>query len=200
MNRKIFFRNRELSVFDSVYAPREDSFLLAQSVEVMKGASVLDLGCGSGIQGINALALGAAKVLFADLNKNALENALLNAEKLGFAEKATARESDLFSKINEKFDCIIFNPPYVETEKITEGERDVAGGRNGREVLDRFLAEFPRHLAEGGACFFLQSDLNGVKETESALEKAGLSFSVIARKRIFFEELLVFRCLQRKHF
>ncbi|HLC36497.1 MAG TPA: HemK2/MTQ2 family protein methyltransferase [archaeon] len=188
--KKYFLKSKELYLFDSVYEPREDSFLLAESVSIKKGSSVLDLGTGSGIQGINALLLGAGKVTASDINSEALKNFSMNAEKLGF-KNFECIESNLFEKIRGKFDAIIFNPPYIPAEKIKFIDLD--GGKKGREVLDGFLEKFDEYLNEGGVCFFLQTDLNGAAETEKILKKKNLKFEIIARKKLFFEELLVFR-------
>ena len=188
--KKYFLKSKELYLFDSVYEPREDSFLLAESVSIKKGSSVLDLGTGSGIQGINALLLGAGKVTASDINSEALKNFSMNAEKLGF-KNFECIESNLFEKIRGKFDAIIFNPPYIPTEKIKFIDLD--GGKKGREVLDGFLEKFDGYLSKKGVCFFLQTDLNGAAETEKILKKKNLKFEIIARKKLFFEELLVFR-------
>jgi len=187
-----FFRGTELKVLPNVYQPSDDSFLLAESVELEPDSAVLDLGCGSGIQGINAALLGAKTVVCTDVNKKALENAEENAERLGFSKKFEFREGGLFDCVKgESFDLIIFNPPYVHSNGKKFAELD--GGKNGREILDLFLEGFSKHLKKGGKCFFLQTSLNGEKETGEILRRQGFSFEVVARKKIFFEELLVFR-------
>ena len=121
---------------------------------------------------------------------------MYNATTLGFPGKVEARQSNLFENVSEKFDLIIFNPPYVPSDKVAFKEVD--GGKKGREILDLFLDEMPNHLKKGGSCFFLQSSLNGEKETEKVLEKKGLVFSIVARQKLFFEELLVFSCQAKK--
>jgi len=190
--KKFFFLDKELGVLPSVYEPAEDSFLLAESVEVQNDSKVLDLGCGSGIQGINVLLKGAGRVVFSDINPKALENAGGNVGKIGLLEKSEFLESDLFDKISGKFDLVIFNPPYVHSEG--RKHKAVDGGEKGREVLDRFLERFPGYLKQKGKCFFLQSDLNGVGETEKKLSGRGLNSEIVARKRLFFEGLVVFKC------
>ncbi len=192
MKNVFFFKDQEFAVFTSAYAPAEDSFLLAESVKVEKGSGVIDLGCGTGIQGINALLKGAGKVVFSDLNPEAIRNAEANVEKINLQERAEFLESDLFDKIPEKFDLIIFNPPYVHSEK--KELKDVDGGKDGREILDRFLEQFPGHLKDNGKCLFLQSDLNGISETGGKLKKGGMEFEIVSRKKLFFEELLIFSC------
>lgn len=192
-----FFLGKEFAVFPDVYEPSEDSFLLAESISVKKGALVLDLGTGTGIQGINAAMQGAKKAVCTDLSGEALKNAAHNAEKLGAESRFEFRKGSLFSciKKNEKFDLIIFNPPYVASGKKAKFA-DLDGGKKGRETLDKFLLGFPKHLEKNGACFFLQSSLNGESRTRKILEKQGFGCDAIARKRIFFEELIVFKAMQ----
>jgi len=196
--KPVFFKELELVVFPSVYEPSEDSFLLAENVSLPRGATALDLGCGSGIQGINAALLGASKVVFTDLDRNALGNAEENTKLLPAGTSFEFRQGNLFKCLGKKegFGAIIFNPPYVESKG--KRFRDLDGGREGREVLDRFLKGFAKHLKKGGKCFFLQTSLNGEKKTAQILGEQGLSFEVLARKRLFFEELLVFGAWKRK--
>jgi len=108
-----FLKGNKLLVLESVYPPSEDSFLLAEAIEAEKGCSVLDMGTGSGIQGINAALLGAKTIVCTDLNKEALKNAEENAKSLGL-KGFEFRQGNLFEAAKgEKFDLIIFNPPYV---------------------------------------------------------------------------------------
>ncbi|MDO8634178.1 MAG: methyltransferase [archaeon] len=177
-----------------VYSPREDSFLLAKALPEFSGKTILDIGCGTGVQGITALLNGAKKAVFADKNPLALECTKKNLEKLGLRGELV--KSDLFENIHEKFDAIIFNPPYVPSEKTVY--LDVDGGKNGREVLDRFIEGFPTRLKEKGECFFLQSSLNGLEKTGSLLSKKKISAQIIAREKLFFEELVVFKAGKKK--
>ncbi len=180
---------------EGVYFPSEDSYFLAENVSVQKGSVVFDVGCGSGIQGINALLQGASKVFGFDVGAKALETAQKNCENAGFAGKFFPVQSDLFEKCAWKADAIIFNPPYLESEGIKFA--DLEGGKKGREVLDRFLGEFPKFLTENGKCFFLQTDLNGYRQTIGKLEGEGFVAEIAARKRGFFEELAVF-CTRKR--
>lgn len=194
MKKDFFLAGRKLAAFEETYFPREDSELLAEATEVPKNASVLDMCCGTGIQGLSALLKGAASVLAADINPIALENTLLNARKLGLQEKVSARQSDLFKQIKpeEKFDLIASNPPYLPSRGLKDVNLD--GGKKGRELLERFLQGIPEHLNSGGKCFFLQSSFNSLPRTEKLLQELGLQFKLKARKRFAFEELYVVEC------
>lgn len=189
--KKTFFLNSNQFVLDSVYIPSDDSELLVESIELKKNSKVLDLGCGSGIQGLNALFKGAKKVVFSDINSKALISAKKNVFNAELINSSEFIESDLFSKINEKFDVIIFNPPYVLSEEIKFKELD--GGKNGRIVLDKFLNEFDSYLNSNGVIFFLQTDLNDLNKTKKILELKGFNYKIIARKKLFFEELIVIK-------
>lgn len=188
--KTFFFKETELAVFPSVYGPTEDSFLLANCIKIEPKQSVLDIGTGSGIQAI-AAAMQGAKVLATDINSIALKNAEFNAKKLKLGKRIFFKKSDLFEKIpaGGKFGLILFNPPYVPSGKIKWIECD--GGTNGRKVLDKFLTQFPAFLKKSGKCIFLQSSLNGILKTKKVLKKQGFGFEIIARQKLFFEELIV---------
>ncbi|MFH1588259.1 MAG: HemK2/MTQ2 family protein methyltransferase [Candidatus Diapherotrites archaeon] len=192
--KKCFFLGNDFFLFSSVYEPAEDSFLLAEAIEFKKSDVVLDLGCGTGIQGINALMNGAGFVVFSDVNPEALKNTKQNLELIEFPKKQNLEliESDLFSNLkNKKFDVIIFNPPYVVSDEIKYRELD--GGIKGREILDKFLNSFTEHLNEKGRICFLQTDLNGLNESIKLLAEKGFNAKVIAKKKLFFEELIVLK-------
>ncbi len=189
-----------------VYLPSEDSFLLARSIKDSDaaGKTAIDVGCASGIQALNLFFLGAAKVTCLDLDEKALEAARANCEKAGFGKKAEYKKSDLFRSFTGTADTIVFNPPYIETLRSADAKEDstkfadLDGGRHGREVLDEFLRQMPTHLKENGVCYFLQTGQNGTEQTEKLLEKAGFGFEIVGRQKLFFEELLVYRCQKPK--
>ncbi|MDO8428512.1 MAG: methyltransferase [Candidatus Diapherotrites archaeon] len=192
-----FFKDKQLPLLDSLYEPREDSYLLAKTVKIQKGETTLDMGCGSGIQTINVLLQGA-QATAADVNEVALKNTELCAYALGFKKNLKLIHSNLFEKISitEKFDTIVFNPPYVESHSLAIPEID--GGKKGRQILDKFLKQVPNYLNPKGSCYFLQSNLNGVKETEKKLAQLNFSFQIIAKEKIWFEELQVWKISANK--
>jgi len=60
--------------------------LVEKYMQSHPNASVLDMGCGSGILGIAALALGAKSVFAIDIDENAVNIAIENAKKNGYGE------------------------------------------------------------------------------------------------------------------
>jgi release factor glutamine methyltransferase len=184
----------KINTCKGVYKPAEDSFLLAEAMEVQCGYSVLDLGSGTGFLGLVA-AKSAGWVLSVDISPAALECTLENAQLNG-ASNLEARKSDLFSNITESFNLIIFNPPYLPTERNeAKDELSLAwdGGRSGRDVIDRFLAELSEHVNPGGCVVTLGSSLSDYEETISVLENSCFQISIVASKKLDFEELVVIR-------
>ncbi len=175
------------------YRPREDSFLLQNTVERFAFGDCLDMGAGSGIQGITAAKKReVVRVVCADKSRDALSVAKQNAEREGVANKIVFIESDLFSNIEEEFDCIAFNPPYLPGERFD----DLDGGPTGREVTDCFLNAFNAHLKQGGCLLLLQSSASDRGETLKKLESLGYSTEKAAGKRVFFEELFVLHAVK----
>ena len=165
---------------EGVYYPREDSKLLAGVVERMACGSVLDLGTGSGIQGITA-ALKGCRVTFADIDERALEAARQNAELNRVGGDFVI--SDMFSGITGRFDTIAFNPPYLPSEGVKE--RALDGGKGGRKLIEVFLRDYRCHLNPGGRALLVESSFSGYGEDV----KAGAR--IVARAHYFFEDLVV---------
>ena len=104
-------------IFPHVYPShkfRTTKFVLKNLKNLVSGKTICDMGCGSGIIGLYALKNGAKKVIQADINPYAIENAKENNKLNGY--KATQIESymsDCFENIpQQKFDLIVFNIPY----------------------------------------------------------------------------------------
>lgn len=74
-----------------------------------EGASVLDVGCGSGILAIAALLLGAKNAVGVDIDETAVKTAVENAELNNVGDKFTAVCGDLTEKISGKYDLIVAN-------------------------------------------------------------------------------------------
>lgn len=182
--------NIELEVPEEVYYPAEDSFLLADVIEDadIKGKKVIDVGCGSGFLSI-LCALRGADVAAVDISEEAVETSRLNAATNGV--KIDAKLSDLFEKINGKYDVIIFNPPYLPKEEGEEGHATYTGGATGREVIERFILHCREHLNEGGRIFLLASSLTDMNKVIALLNNNGLFVKIVAKEKLDWEELFV---------
>jgi methylase of polypeptide subunit release factors len=106
-----------LVVFPHVYPShkfRTTGFVLRNLKDLVKGKKVCDMGCGPGIVGLFALHNGADRVVQADINPNAVENAKENNALQGFDEnKVKTYQSNCFDDVlKETFDIIVFNMPY----------------------------------------------------------------------------------------
>ncbi len=77
----------------------------------------LDLFCGTGAVGIEALSRGAKRVVFNDLNKESVLLTKSNLKKLGITENVHVFNQNALTYLKnstEKFDIIFIDPPYKE--------------------------------------------------------------------------------------
>jgi len=97
---KFFFAGKEYHCGKTTYYPSDDSYLLAECVKIGKGENVIDMGCGAGLQSLNALFLGAARVIAADINKNIFNGFFLKKSFLFYLKKKIFGETDCGSDIS----------------------------------------------------------------------------------------------------
>ena len=153
------FMKLNFLVTKDVLIPRPDTEILVEEVikiaENIPNPVILDLCTGSG-----AIAISLAKyiknvhICAIDISSKALEIAKKNAELNGVKNNIDFIESNLFDKIKDKkFDIIVSNPPYIETETIKRLSKDVQnepkialdGGKDG--------LDFYRKISENGYKF-----------------------------------------------
>ncbi|MBR3512255.1 MAG: peptide chain release factor N(5)-glutamine methyltransferase [Clostridia bacterium] len=119
VNKQSFY-GMDFFVDNRVLIPQPDTeCLVEEGLEFLKGkenAKVLDLCTGSGAIAISIAKNSDATIYASDISKDALDVAKLNATTL--SADITFIESDLLKNINEKFDLIISNPPYIKTDVI----------------------------------------------------------------------------------
>mgnify|MGYP001599214564 FL=1 len=145
----------------------------------------MDVGTGTGILAQEA-AKTADKVLAIDINKKAIEYCKNNINN----KRITFKQSNLFKNIKEKFDLIIFNPPYLPEDKKV---RDIAldGGEQGYELIEKFLKQAKTHLKSNGKILLLYSSLTNKEKIQKIIKENNYNFKIIKTKKLFFEELYV---------
>lgn len=198
--REVFYGDFSFYVFDGVYEPAEDTFLIADNLDVRYGERVLDVGTGCGVLAVLS-AVNASWVLATDINPVAVKCAKVNARRNGVSDKIEFLCCDLFEPIIKEpvFDLVLFNAPYlpVEEEK-PKNWIDYAwhGGRLGREVIDRFLAEAFDYLRHGGRILLVQSSLSNAEETLLKLRKRGYKTEIIDERPSFFERIFLIESIK----
>ncbi len=185
----IYFEDIKLKTHPEVYVPCDDSFLLAENLRVQEEDEVLDVGTGTGILAIVA-AKKAEFILATDINPQALELANENA-RLNGMKNVKFLESDLFEKINGKFDLVIFNAPYLPSFENDPLGRAWSGGKDGTAVIKKFLENVSEHLKANGRIQMLVSSITNFEKIESAAKKNNLKVKILAQKRNFFETFYV---------
>lgn len=174
-----------------VYGPAEDSRLLAQALrqEDLRGARVLDLCTGTGLQAVTAARGGAAEVVAVDVSRRAVLTARMNLRANG--GRGTVLRGDLLRAVpHGSFDVIASNPPYVPAHDDVLPTRGPArawdGGRDGRAILDRICAEAPARLAPGGRLLLVHSHVCDTDRTLALLRAQGLVADAVLRRDLAF--------------
>lgn len=156
------FMKMNLYINKNVLIPRADTeILVEEALNIIKNEKckkVLDLCTGSGAVGISIAKYSQVeRVMLTDISLSALKVAKINVERQNL-KNVEITQSDLFSNINEKFNIIISNPPYIETETIKKLSKDVQnepvlaldGGRDGLDIYRKIIKDASNYLEKEG--------------------------------------------------
>ena len=188
------YKDTLYQIHPQVYQPAEDTYLLADNLQVNRMSKILEIGTGTGIIAIIA-AKRASKVIATDINPHAIDCAVKNIIT-NKTYNVELRKGNLFEPVEgEKFDLILFNTPYLpsSTDEKSDDELDAAwnGGLDGREVIDKFLEEVTDYLNPDGKVQMVQSSLSDNEKTLKKFEELGFKASITACEKCFFEEIVV---------
>jgi release factor glutamine methyltransferase len=151
------FMGLDFYVDENVLIPRPDTEILVQCVIDLKKKNILDLCTGSGCIAISiAKNIKDANVYASDISEKAIEIAKQNA-KNNFVD-VRFFISNLFENIDEKFDVIVSNPPYIKTNVIKELEKEVKsepnialdGGVDGLDFYRKIITDAKKYLNNNG--------------------------------------------------
>lgn len=163
------FRDLTLKMTPPVFIPRPETEelieLILQQIDTQKEFRFLEIGCGSGAIALSILTqVPLASAVALDQSKLACQLTHENAKQHNLSEKLRIFKHKLVDKLpdqlmDEKFDMIVSNPPYVpsgqlpqlEPEvKVYEDLRALDGGTDGLAVIKAILQVASKHLNTEG--------------------------------------------------
>ncbi|MBO5057113.1 MAG: peptide chain release factor N(5)-glutamine methyltransferase [Lachnospiraceae bacterium] len=176
------FMGLKFKVTPDVLIPRQDTEILVE--EVMRylhdGMHILDMCTGSGCILLSLLRYSNdCAGTGCDISQKALEVARENADALGL--KASFVQSDLFETVNDKYEFIVSNPPYIPTDVIPALMEEVKnhepltaldGREDGLYFYRRIVKEAKEHLYPGGMLFF-EIGWDQAQAVSALMEEAG---------------------------
>jgi release factor glutamine methyltransferase len=186
----------ELIIDEGVYEPAEDSLMLLEAAGRYRPHKALEIGTGCGLAAISLSRAGCPFVVGTDVSTEAINCATDNVSK--FSPDVHLIKCDLFGPIDSPFDLVLFNPPYIPVGNAKGEEIYWAGGKGGRELIDRFIRDLGPRLSDNGRALLVHSSLNDLDRTRLYAGTLGFDLAVIAIGKFFFEKLYVVE-LTRHH-
>jgi release factor glutamine methyltransferase len=163
------FWNLAFEVSPAVLVPRPETETLVEAAlsrhsDRDAAPTIADVCTGTGCVAI-ALAVERphSRVTATDVSTDALVVAQRNAERHAVSGRVRFVASDLFARVDDRFDLIVSNPPYVPARdrsslapEVSRHEPGVAlfGGDDGLDVIRRLVHDARQHLRPGGALMF----------------------------------------------
>lgn len=171
--------------YDEYYQPAEDTLFFADNIRDEKGKAVLDMGTGSGFLA-KILSNNFGLVVATDINFVALKKAHESVENCICCNAADA--------LNLDFDLIVCNMPYLPSDEISDPAVD--GLKEGVEIPMKLIRSANNVLRNNGKLIYMTSSLANYLELIKKTEQLGFSTKILAKKKLFFEELILVECIK----
>ena len=176
------FYGLDLLVDKRALIPRYETEILVDLIinDNSNNKKILDIGTGSGAISL-ALSknLKNSKILGVDISKDAIDLANENKIKLNISN-VEFKESDIFSNIDEKFDIIVSNPPYINKEDFEkldnklyyEPQNALYGGEDGLYFYKKIIKNAKNFLNKNGK-IYLEIGYDQKNSISNLLEEYG---------------------------
>lgn len=163
---KCEFMGMEFLLNSHTLIPRPDTEILVEkAIEIINKNNFkngIDIGTGSGAIAISLAKYCDINIDAVDINEKALEICEKNAH-LNNIKNIKFIQSDIFLNINNKYDIIVSNPPYIKTKEIDKLEKNVKdyepllaldGGEDGLIFYEKIIKQAERYLNKDGYLMF----------------------------------------------
>ena len=191
------FWSLPLEVNSAVLIPRPDTeILVEEALSICRKfdypeIKIIDIGTGSGAIAI-ALAkeMPQAQVVATDVSAAALSVARKNVLNLGLKNKIDFRRSDLFDVIDDFFDIIVCNPPYISAEeyeklpagvKAFEPREALLAGESGTEFYEKLVYLAGNNFKKNG-WLLLEIGATQEKSVRKIIEASGIYDNIGVRR------------------
>lgn len=161
------FMGLTFRVNEHVLIPRQDTEILVEEIlkDMQDYCRILDMCTGSGCILISLLHYNNwCEGVGVDISSMALQTAEENGKKLLAEEKRPVwLESNLFEKVEGKFDIIVSNPPYIRSDVIDtlmpevkdhEPMNALDGTEDGLYFYREIVKQAPTYLKKEGKLYF----------------------------------------------
>ena len=223
-NKQEFYK-QEFYVDEDVLIPQPDTEILVEEViniaKKDQKLNILDICTGSGAIGISlANNIKNADVTLVDVSSDALEVAEINCDSIfenkitekayeneaevylleenGMKQNIKLHQSDMFDELEEEFDIIVSNPPYIKTKEIKQLSKQVKneprialdGGEDGLYYYRVLIDESHKFLSDDG---YLCIEIGYDQKTEviKLLEESGMYKNIYSKKDLAGNDRIV---------
>jgi methylase of polypeptide subunit release factors len=139
-----------------VFAPtRTDYVELIARTALPAARTAFDIGTGTGVLAALLLHRGVPAVVATDVEPRAVACARENLHRLGFADRSTVLQRNLFPP--GRADLVVCNPPWIPGSPTSPLEAGVYDRRG--TMLSAFVRGLPDHLTQRGEAWLVVSDL-----------------------------------------
>ncbi len=203
------FMGIPFKVTPGILIPRPDTEILVEHAlslfDKNDDIKICDLCCGSGCIGISMISFMKNAHLFSfDISDTAIDVSSFNAHTTNVSKRCEIAKKDILTEnINEKFDIIVSNPPYISTEeynnlmedvKLYEPEIALHSPVDDLRFYRRIIDEYTKNLKEKGYLLFevgynqskavcdLIADSGEYESIYSVKDLSGIDRVVVARK------------------
>lgn len=180
-----YFMGDKFKVSKDTLIPRDETEILARkAIDIINKnnlKSVLDIGTGTGILACTIAKYTLSNATALDVSENALKITEENIKNLDLSKKVKILKSDLFENVDEKFDLIVSNPPYIPLSEKTTIQKEVTfdpelalytKDAKGLEFYEKIIKEAKNYLNKNGYLLF-EMGIDQSKEIKELLETNG---------------------------